>query len=221
MNQYAALARGRALGTRAVLRNTYALLGLSVLVCAVSAWLSTAFYLSSPGFLPTVLVYYALLYAIERHAHEASGIAYLLVLTAFMGYTLAPLLNFLLSSALGASVLVAALLGTGVSFVALSSYVLITEEDFGFLGGFLYLALVGALVASAASLLFALPVLAACVACAMTVVSSALILYHTSALVHGGERNYILATLSLFLAAYNLFINLIQVLMIFSSNRRD
>lgn len=209
------------LNSHAVLRNTYALLGISILLCAVCAMLSIAFRLPSPGLLLTMAGYYGILYAIRMNAHKSMGIVFVFMLTGFMGYTLAPLLSMLLSSAAGTGILISALLGTGISFIALSGYVLASGEDFGFMHGFLFTALIGCLIASGASLLFNIPMLGLLVSCGMTVISSGMILFHTSEIIHGGERNYILATVSLFITLYNLFISLVQILMAFSSSNRD
>lgn len=210
------------LNSHVVLRNTYGLLGLSVLFSAICAILSVQLRLPAPGMLLTMAGYYGLLYGVQTNANRSTGLLFVFMLTGFMGYTLGPLLNLLLSSSLGTSILTSALLGTGVSFVALSGYVLSSGKDFGFMQGFLFTGIIGCIIASGVSLIFNVPMIGLMIACAMTMLSSGMILFHTSEIIHGGERNYILATVSLFVTLYNLFISLIQILMAFSgNNRRD
>lgn len=207
------------LSSHSVLRNTYALLGLSVLVSALTASLSVAYRLPAPGMLFTLIGFYGLLYGIQKNSHRAIGILFVFALTGFMGYTLGPLLSMLLKTAAGTSILISALMGTGVSFITLSAYVLVTGKDFGFMQGFLFTGLIGCLVASGVSMLFHIPMLGLLISCAMTAISSGMILFHTSEIIHGGERNYILATVSLFVTLYNLFVNLVYILMAFSGSR--
>ena len=204
-----------------VLINTYALLGMSLLISAFCAILSASMHLPAPGILLTMLGYYGLFYAVQKNATNASAIIFVFLLTGFMGYTLGPLLNMLLSSNAGTNILISSLLGTGISFISLSAYALVTKTDFNFMNGFLFTSLIGCVVASCISLIFNIPMLSLLVSCAMTVISAGMILSQTSEIIHGGERNYILATVSLFVTLYNLFLNLIHILSAFSSNNRD
>lgn len=209
--------KSRLISTHKVLRNTYALLGLTFFFSALCATASVLFQLPAPNFLISIIGIYGLMFAVHIYARSALGILFVFLFTGFMGYSLCPLLNVLLQSSAGTSVLITALLGTSVSFIGLSCYALVTEEDFSFLHGFVFVALIGCIVCSAFGLIFNMYPLNLLAACAMTVISCATILYQTSDIIHGGETNYILATVGLYVSLYNLFVSLIQILSAFQS----
>jgi modulator of FtsH protease len=142
--------------------------------------------------------------------------------TGFMGYAIAPLLKFYLQAySNGNTLILTALGGTGVIFLALSLYTLITRKDFSYMGGFLFVAISVAFLASIASIFLNIQILPLLVSCAFVLISSGLILFQTSQIIHGGERNYIVATISLYVSLFNLFVSLLNILGIFAGNRRS
>ena len=205
------------LSTHHVLRNTYALLGLSLLWSALCATAAVMLHLPGPNIIISLIGIYGLIFAVNINARNSMGIVFVFLFTGFMGYSLCPLLNMLLHSIEGTRILVTALSGTGVAFIALSAYALVSSENFSFLSGFLFTALIGCVITSALSLIFNSAAMSLLVACVMTVVSSGMILYQTSEIIHGGETNYILATVSLYVSIYNLFVSLLQILSMFRS----
>ena len=135
-----------------------------------------------------------------------------------MGFGLGPLLNAYLSLANGAELIATSLGGTGIIFLALSAYVLTTKKDFSFMGGFLMVGIVLAIVASLANIFLAIPALSLAVSAAIIMIMSGFILFDTSRIVNGGETNYIMATVSLYLSLYNIFVSLLQILGVFGSD---
>ena len=139
--------------------------------------------------------------------------------TGFLGFTLGPILNFYLNHAAnGPQTVMLALGGTGVIFVGLSLYALITRKDFGFIGGMLFVGILVAFVAGLAAMLFSIPALSLAVSGMFVLLMSGLILYQTSAIIHGGETNYIMATVTLYMTIYNLFTSLLHLLGVFGGD---
>lgn len=132
-------------------------------------------------------------------------------LTGFMGYTLGPLLSAILTLPGGGTIIAMALGTTGATFLVLSAYVLATRKDFSFMGGFLFAGMIIAILASLANLFFQLPMLAMVVSGVVALLSVGMILFHTSMVVNGGERNYVMATVSLFVSLFNLFTSLLSI----------
>ena len=202
-----------------VLRNTYCLLGLSLIFCSIGAVLSMMMH-AQPNFLITIIGTYGLLFAIRANADNVAGIALTFAFTTFMGYMLGPLLNMVVYGyANGSAILLNTTVCTGTIFLALSAYVLTTRQDFSYLGGLLFAFLFTGLIMSLANLFLGLPLLHLMTSSLFILVFSGLIMYHTSEIIHGGERNYILATVSLFLSIYNLFIYLLQLFMMLNGRR--
>ena len=195
-----------------VLRNTYALLALSMMFSAACAGVSIALGLPHPGLLLTLGGYFGLLYAIHRMRNSATGIALVFALTGFMGITLGPLLSAVIGLSGGPAVVMQALALTGTVFLATSVYVLRTRSDLGWMGNTLFAGVLVAFLAGLAAVLFELPALSMAVSAMFALLMSAMIAYETSAIVHGGERNYVLATVSLFVALFNLFTSLLHLL---------
>ena len=195
-----------------VLRNTYALLAMTLLFSAGVAAVSVAWRLPAPGLLLTLAGYFGLLFVIHRLQNSAGALPAVFALTGFMGYTLGPLLSQLLAMPGGGQVIALAFGATAVTFLSLSAYVLATRRDFGFLGGFLFAGLVVAVVAALAAAFLQLPTLAIVVSGAVAMLSAGLILYETSRIVNGGETNYVLATVSLYVSIFNLFTSLLSLL---------
>ena len=151
------------------------------------------------------------LYAVHKLQNSGWALPAVFALTGFMGYTLGPLLSRTLDLPGGAGTIAAALAATGATFVALSAYVLTTRRDFSFMGGFLFAGMVIALVLGIAAYAFSMPALALAVSAMVALLSVGLILFETSRIVSGGETNYVLATVGLFVSAFNLFTSLLSL----------
>ena len=194
-----------------VLRNTYALLSLTILFAAGIAALAVANSWPAPGLVITLVGYFGLLFAVHKLQNSGWALPAVFALTGFMGYTLGPLLSRTLELPGGAGTIVAALAATGATFVALSAYVLTTRRDFSFMGGFLFAGMVIAIVLALVAYFFAMPALALAVSAMVALLSVGLILFETSRIVNGGETNYVLATVGLFVSAFNLFTSLLSL----------
>ena len=194
-----------------VLRNTYALLSLTLLFAAGIAALAVANAWPAPGLVITLVGYFGLLFAVHKLQNSGWALPAVFALTGFMGYTLGPLLSRTLDLPGGAGTIAAALAATGATFVALSAYVLTTRRDFSFMGGFLFAGMVIALVLGIAAYAFSMPALALAVSAMVALLSVGLILFETSRIVSGGETNYVLATVGLFVSAFNLFTSLLSL----------
>lgn len=201
------------LGTEAsrVLRNTYALLSLTLLFSAGVAATSVVLQLPAPGLLLTLASYFALLFAVFKVKDSAWALLAVFALTGFMGYSLGPLLSRSLALPGGGQIVTMALAATGATFLALSAWVLTTRRDFSFMGGFLFAGMVIALLAALAAVFFQLPALALAVSAMVALLAAGLILYDTSRIVHGGETNYVLATVGLYVSIFNLFSSLLSL----------
>ncbi|MDO6385742.1 MULTISPECIES: Bax inhibitor-1/YccA family protein [unclassified Uliginosibacterium] len=200
------------LGTHRVLRNTYALLGLTLLFSAVVASLSTALALPAPGLLLTLGGFFGLFFLTAKLANSGWGLLSVFGLTGFMGYTLGPIINRTLAMQDGGMIVAMALGGTAVIFFSLSAWVLATKRDFSFMGGFLFVGMVVAFLAGLGAMFFQVPGLALAVSAVVVLLMAGMILYETSNIIHGGETNYIMATVSLYVSIYNLFTSLLSLL---------
>ncbi len=198
-------------GMHRVLRNTYALLSLTLLFSAGVAALSVTLKLPAPGMVLTLVGYFGLLFAVFKLQNSAWALAAVFALTGFMGYTLGPILTHTLALPAGGQVVTMALAATGITFLALSGWVLTTRRDFSFMGGFLFAGMVIAVLAGLAAVLMQLPALGLAVAAMVALLSAGLILYETSRIVTGGETNYVLATVGLYVSIFNLFTSLLSL----------
>jgi modulator of FtsH protease len=192
-----------------VLRNTYALLAMTLLFSAGVAVTTLALKLPAPGLVLTLVGYFGLLYAVHKLQNSAWALPAVFALTGFMGYTLGPLLTHSLALPGGAQTVTLALAATGATFLALSSYVLLTRRDFSFMGGFLFIGMVIALIAGVAAVFLPIPALGLAVSAMVALLSAGLILFETSRIVNGGETNYVMATVSLYVSVFNLFTSLL------------
>lgn len=207
------------LATNKVLKNTYLLLSMTLLFSAATAGLAMALNLPHPGFIMTMVGYFGLLFLTSKFSNSALGLVFVFALTGFMGLTLGPILNMYVNSfSNGHTLIMTALGGTGVIFLGLSAYALTTRKDFSFMGGFLMVGILVAFLAGIGAMVFAIPSLALAVSAMFILLMSAMILYQTSEIIHGGETNYILATVSLYVSIFNLFTTLLQFLGIFGGD---
>lgn len=201
-----------------MIRNTYTLLALTLLCSAATAGISMALNLPHPGLIITLVGYFGLLFLTHKLKNSAWGIASIFALTGFMGLTLGPIVSHYLSLPNGAQVVMMAMGATAAIFLGLSSYALTTRKDFSFMGGFLAIGILVAFLASLGAIFFSLPGLSLAVSSMFVLLMGGLILYQTSQMVHGGETNYILATITLYVSIYNLFLSLLQLLGISSDD---
>jgi modulator of FtsH protease len=200
------------LTTNKVIRNTYTLLSMTLLFSALTAGVSMALKLPHPGLLLTLGGYFGLLFATAKFRNSSLGLAFVFALTGFMGYTLGPILNAYLAMANGGQIVMTAMGGTGVIFLALSGYVLTTRKDFSFMGGFLMVGILVAFLAGLGAVFFEMPGLSLAVSSMFVLLMAGLILFETSNIIHGGETNYIMATVTLYVSIFNLFTSLLHLL---------
>ena len=216
MNNPATLTASRsqtsALATNKVIRNTYTLLSMTLLFSALSAGVSMALNLPHPGLLLTLGGYFGLLFATAKFRESAWGLAFVFALTGFMGYTLGPILNAYLAMPNGGQVVMMAMGATGAIFLGLSAYALTSRKDFSFMGGFLMVGILVAFLAGLGPVFFEMPGLSLAVSAMFVLLMSGLILYETSSIIHGGETNYIMATVTLYVSIFNLFTSLLHLL---------
>ena len=200
------------LATNKVIRNTYTLLSMTLLFSALAAGVSMTLNLPHPGLLLTLGGYFGLLFLTAKFRDRALGLAFVFALTGFMGYTLGPILNAYLAMPNGGQVVMTAMGATGLIFLGLSGYALTSRKDFSFMGGFLMVGILVAFLAGLGAIFFEMPGLSLAVSSMFVMLMAGLILYETSNIIHGGETNYIMATVTLFVAIFNLFTSLLHLL---------
>tara|TARA_R110001599_G_scaffold63704_1_gene177584 strand:+ start:6583 stop:7257 length:675 start_codon:yes stop_codon:yes gene_type:complete len=198
--------------TNKVLKNTYMLLGMTLLFSAVTAGISMAVGLPQGAALVLMLVGFGLLFVVNKMADTSKGLLAIFAFTGVMGASIGPMLNFYLSMPGGPALVMQALAGTAIVFFGLSAYALTTRKDFSFMGGFLMVGLIVAVVAMIANIFLAIPALSLTISAAVIMIMSGLILFDTSRIIHGGETNYIRATVGLYLSIYNLFVHMLSLL---------
>ncbi|CAM2991341.1 Bax inhibitor-1/YccA family protein [Legionella worsleiensis] len=205
------------LATNKVLRNTYLLLSLTFVFSAFTAYMSFASGAGPMNPLLMIVGVYGLMFLTQALRNSVWGLVSVFAFTGFLGYTLGPLLNYYIAGfSNGPQIIATALGGTGMIFFALSGYALTTRKDFSFLGGFLFVGVMVALLAMIAGIFIQIPALQLAISAAFVLISSGLILLQTSAIIHSGETNYISATVGLFVSIYNLFVSLLNLLSAFS-----
>ena len=201
------------LATNKVLKNTYSLLAMTLLFSAGTAGLSMSLNLPHPGMIITLIGYIGLLFLTTKLRNSSWGILCVFALTGFMGMTLGPILNMYLNAfSNGHELIMTSLGGTGVIFFALSAYALTTKKDFSFISGFLMVGILVAFLAGIGAMIFSIPALSLGVSAMFIMLMSGMILYQTSEIIHGGETNYIMATVSLYVSLFNLFTSLLHIL---------
>ncbi|MBC3409867.1 MULTISPECIES: Bax inhibitor-1/YccA family protein [Pseudomonas] len=194
-----------------VLRNTYSLLALTLAFSGVMAFIAQQMRVGYPNIFVVLIGFYGLFFLTSKLRNSAWGLVSTFALTGFMGFILGPILNRYLGMAGGAEVVSSAFAMTALVFGGLSAYVLITRKDMSFLSGFItagFFVLLGAVVAS---FFFQISGLQLAISAGFVLFSSVCILFQTSAIIQGGERNYIMATISLYVSIYNLFVSLLQL----------
>ncbi len=196
-----------------VLRNTYLLLAATLAFSALTAGTALALNLPHPGLIITLVGYFGLLFAVTKTRNSAMGIAFVFALTGFMGYTLGPILGYYLTAVPNGSGVVANAFGiTAITFTALSVYAVKSRRDFSFMRGFLFVGVLAAFLLGLAAIFFNMPMVSLAVSGLFVLLMSGMILWQTSDIVNGGETNYIMATVSLYVSLFNLFTSLLHLL---------
>jgi modulator of FtsH protease len=200
------------LATNKVIRNTYTLLSMTLLFSGLIAGVSMTLNLPHPGLLLTLGGYFGLLFLTAKFRDSAIGLGFVFALTGFMGYTLGPILNSYLALPNGSQIVMTAMGGTGAIFLGLSGYALTSRKDFSFMGGFLMVGILVAFMAGLGAVFFEMAALSLAVSSMFVLLMAGLILYETSNIIHGGETNYIMATVTLYVSIFNLFTSLMHLL---------
>ncbi len=214
-----------ALEQNRVLRNTYLMLALTMIPTIIGALIGTSinisFMAAHPVLYPLAMfaVMMGLMFTVGALRNSIGGVVALLVFTLVAGVFLGPILQVALHLRNGAALIGMAAGGTGIIFFSLATLATVTKKDFSFMGKFLFIGLVLLVIASLANLFFQVPAVALTISAIAVLLFSAYILYDISQIVHGGETNYVMATLGLYLDIYNIFVNLLSLLMAFAGDR--
>jgi len=207
-----------------VLRNTYLLLAISMIPTGIGAMIGVnmnlGFMRANPilAAFGIIAIFYGLIYAIEKNRNSGIGVAFLLGFTLFMGITLGPLLQSVLGLRNGGELITLAAGGTAAVFFSMAGIASVTKRDFSFMGNFLAVGSIVVMLAVVANIFFASPVLHLTICAVFVLLSSAIILWQVSQIIHGGETNYVSATLTLYVSIVNLFSSLLQLLTGIGSN---
>lgn len=200
----------------ALIKNTYLLLSMTLLFSGAVAWFAASMHVKPLGFLPNIIIMFGLLFLLNVKRNSAWALPIVFLFTGFFGYTLGPVIGLYLQTPGGTNVLVTALMGTGATFGALSLYALTTRKNFNFLSGFLFAGIIVVLLAALANFFLKMPALYLVISAVSVLLACGFILFDTSRIVNGGETNYVMATVSLYLDIYMLFVNLLTLLTAFS-----
>ena len=202
-----------ALATNKVLRNTYMLLSITLLFSGLTAALSMFLNMPPMTYLVSVIGGMVIaMFVLPRFANSPAGIGIVFLITGMLGFGLGPMLSMYAALPNGGSIITLSLGGTGVIFLGLSAYALATQKDFSFLGGFLMVGFLLVLIAAVANIFLAIPAMSLAISAVVIMIMSGFILYDTSRIIHGGETNYVLATIGLYMTIFNIFISLLQIL---------
>ncbi|PHQ80260.1 MAG: BAX inhibitor protein [Coxiella sp. (in: Bacteria)] len=203
-----------------VLRNTYFLLSLTLLFSAGCAWYAMASNAAPLGIFILLIGMFGLYFLTIATRNSSWGLLSIMAYTGFMGYSIGPMLNFYIKTfSNGPQLIITALGATAVIFVGLSAYTLVSRKNFSYLGGAIAIGALLAFLVGIGAMLFHLPGLQLVVSGAFALISAGYILFTTSAIINGGERNYIMATIMLYVAIFNLFVSLLNILGALSGNR--
>ena len=209
---YSNTAQGSALQTNKVLRNTYLLLAMTLTFSAVCAGIAAAMNIGPGAALGMNLAALVMIFFLNKASQSSMGILFVFAFTGLLGGSLGYTLNYYAGFQNGPEMIMQAFGATALVFFGLSGYVLTTKKDFSFMGGFLIVGLIVAVVASLANLFFQIPALSLAVSAAIVFIMSGFILFDTSRIINGGETNYIRATVSMYLNIYNLFTSMLHLL---------
>jgi len=216
MNQnYSAVVRSSSsvVSINKVLRNTYILLSLTLLFSGLTAALSMILNMPPMTYLISVISGMIIaMFVLPRFANSTAGIGIVFLITGLLGFGLGPILTMYASLPNGSNIIMLSLVGTGVIFMGLSAYALVTRKDFSFLGGFLMVGFLLILLAALANIFLQIPAMSLMISAVVILIMSGFILYDTSRIIHGGETNYVLATIGLYMTIFNIFISLLQIL---------
>lgn len=208
--------RGSVVAVNKVLKNTYMLLGLTLAFSALMAFMSTN---AVPmNIWMYIIGLYGLLFATQALARSAWGLVTIFAFAGWIGYGTGPMIGMFMSSAGGSQIVTTALGGTAFIFFGLSGYALVSRKDFSFLSGFITAGCFVLIAAMVLGIFVQMPALQLAMSVGFMLFASAIILYQTGQIVNGGEQNYILATITLFVSIYNLFMSLIHLLSAFSGD---
>ncbi len=195
-----------------VLTDTYRLLAMTLVTSAICALFAMWVEISHITALVMMLASFVVLFVVHKKADKASGLLWVFVFTGLLGGALGPMLTHYLSMSNGAIMITQALAGTAIIFFSLSAYAVKSKKDFSFMGGMLMAGLVVVIIAMISNLFLQIPLLSIVISSVVILIMSGFILFDTSAIIHGGERNYIIATVSMYLNLYNIFIHLLSLI---------
>ena len=204
--------QSRSISINKVLKNTYILLGMTLAFSALTATIATIVNIGPIASLVLTLIGFALLFVVSKTADSGKGIFWVFMFTGVMGASLGNMLNHYLAMANGTALIMQALGSTAMIFFALSAYVLTSRKDFSFMGGFLMAGMIAVIIAMVANIFLQIPLMQVVISSVVVLIMSGFILFDTSRIIHGGETNYIRATVSLYLNLFNLFIHLLHLL---------
>ena len=218
--QYSVLSGAQsAISANKVLKNTYMLLSATLAFSAVMAMISMSLALPSWMYLASVIGAMVLgMFVLPRTADSSAGIGVIFAITGLLGLGLGSILTMYLALPRGPEIIATAFAGTGLIFLGLSGYALTSKKDFSFMGGFLFAGIMVVFIAAIANIFLAMPALALAVSGGIILLMSGFILFDTSRIINGGETNYIMATYGLYLNMFNIFVSLLQILGIMSSD---
>ena len=205
-------------GANTLIKNTYLLLSMTLLFSGAVAWVAASMHVQPPGLILSLVVMFGLLFLLNVKRNSVWALPLVFLFTGFFGYTLGPVIELYLRMPGGVNILTTALLATGVIFCGLSAYAFTTRKDFSFLNGFLFTGMIVVLLAIVANFFLKMPVLYLVISAALVLLACAFILFDTSRIVNGGETNYVMATVQLYLDIYMLFVNLLTLLTAFNRN---
>lgn len=209
---YVSQTGSRSISVNKVLKNTYILLSLTLLFSAAMAGLSMAMNLPRPGIIMVLVGFYGLLFLTHKFQNSALGILFVFALTGFMGLVIGPIISYYLTALPnGNQIVMSAMATTGLIFVGLSGYILVTGKNMAFMGGMLFAGILAVFLLMIGNLFFQLPALQLAISALFVLLMSGMIMYQTSEIIHGGETNYITATTTLFVSIYNLFQSLLMI----------
>ena len=213
MDQTIARSPELALQTNKVIKNTYMLLSATLLFSAFTAMVSVLMHMPMWTYLVSVIGAMLLgMFVLPKTANSSSGLGVIFLITGLMGFGLGAVLSMYLALPNGPQIVATSLGGTGIIFMGLSGYALTSKRDFSFMGGFVFAGMMVMMLAVVANIFMQIPALHLAIAAGFILLMSAYILFQTSQMINGGETNYIMATYGLYIAIFNIFISLLQIL---------